>query len=41
MDKDLADHLRRGSSCSVKHRTEGIALHAQYGSGQNSVSDHI
>ena len=42
---ELADHqrrVRRGSSCSVmyrKHRTEGIALYASYGSGQNIVSD--
>ena len=40
--RELADHPRRGSSCSVmyrKHRTEGIALYAPYGSGQNIVSD--
>ena len=44
MDEDLADHPRRGNSCSVmykKHRTEGIALCAPYGSGQNIVSDII
>ena len=44
-EEKLADHPRRGrrgSSCSViyrKHKTEGIALYAPYGSGQNIVSD--